>query len=124
MTRRQLVKLTADWQARLGLQEWRIAVVFGELPEMRANVDYNALKRWATITYNPAEVIGGSEDDDVRVAVTVVHELLHLMLVPLTATAERLHGHDDEGAEGVYRDALLLAEEVFVDRLAYAIVSP
>lgn len=112
MTQAKLEKITAKWQKRLLLQDWRIDVLFMPLATFKRNVVGTELpdpsQRWATVSIlDPADYpkihpkwTSKQVRDDIEF--TVVHELYHVRMFDLTHATEK---------------ELVNAEEMTVDRL-------
>lgn len=131
----ELRRLTALWQRRLGLGHFAIGVRIGDPEEgctaavLQPRPEYEE----AVITFAPWLVGRGDPGDGLivpleewdarRVEVTVVHELLHVCVKPMTRTLDLVDGHLHRDSEAILRAALEAAEERVVDRLARALVA-
>ncbi len=89
--------LCLEWQKRLGLTEWFVAVKWGKLPEGEAaNIEWNHGRLTAEMTLRRGE---GEH--------TVVHELLHL----------RLEGHSEPHPENLdYERAINVLATVLIGK--------
>lgn len=104
------------WQARLGLDRWRIEIKVSEEPiDSFATVEPSAQYENATITFSPSV-------DDAILETVVVHELLHLFTRDIDALVDdakaQLHPQASFQVEKRYEHVL----ESFVDRLSRSIV--
>jgi len=87
LTRKRAIRLTREWQARLGLRDWSIAVKVEPIKNAWGTFDALPPKRQAVIRVDGREsspsVRGWpwAQADHER---TIVHELLHLHLEQLS----------------------------------------
>ena len=92
VSQESLQALLDKWQPRLGLMHWKAQIKWGrhhEMPESTtlASVSFNQKSLRADIlVQDPNDYVGSSavfQHDDETIEHAVVHELLHLVLVPL-----------------------------------------
>lgn len=82
----QLVALCAEWQQRLGLAHWKVAVRYARMADMNEHRDGEIefvrprLEALIQILY-PLDFPPGPHVQDVEA--TLVHELLHLLWAPV-----------------------------------------
>jgi hypothetical protein len=123
VTRRQTERLFTEWQARLGLHEWRLR--FSDVDhedlddddQFDVRVRSHSHYRWANLLVTRRWRVGSTIEEATP---TVIHELLHLALRQLVAAAE-VCSPSDESAAGLHDWMVCQAEEVAVDRLSYAL---
>jgi len=131
MTREEIIALTSEWQARLGLDQWMIDVRFEEPEEETAAMECHRSSQYeqATLVVKPdlvdwakPEEWFGPELDDFFLEKSIVHELLHCHTRDIRRVEdtfeEKLHKDVYEVVEASY----VRAEEQLVDRLAVALV--
>jgi hypothetical protein len=124
MTEQDLRELVARWVARLGLERWRVDLVFD--PERPAEVGCDA-NAWRSDHYERAEIFlhpAWRQWEPDFAEATIVHELLHLHLrdveeAMLPAVAELAHPH----AVKVLRDRIEHELEQAIDVLAHRLVA-
>lgn len=127
MTERQIEKLVARWQPRLGLNEWKIEVVFEEFddPETAAEAENLSVYQVGRIRFNPqilkedSDWIGQCSPEENEV--TVVHELLHLVVHPMKRSQEQMP-IKGENIQSLCDQMFEDAEETVVDKLARTLV--
>jgi hypothetical protein len=82
------------WQKRLNLKEWSISVVVSRATELKAktvgNIHWDREKKTAVIrVLDPADYDMALEPMLKDVEFTVVHELIHLEMVPILSDLQR-----------------------------------
>ena len=82
------------WQKRLNLKEWNIAVVVSRATELKAktvgNIHWDREKKTAVIrVLDPADYDMALEPMLKDIEFTVVHELIHLEMVPILSDLQR-----------------------------------
>lgn len=85
MRRRELERLMIEWQGCLRLLDWELDLLLEadeDVPTAYGTIDYDIAERSATIRIRPRQ-----EDPEL----TLVHELLHLWVEPLTTVAEEFY---------------------------------
>lgn len=104
----------AVWQQRLNLQEWRISVMIAPASDLRpqtvGNIHWDSAGRTAVIRIlDPADYHMAWQPMLQDMEFTVVHELIHLELVPLLADLQRNEAsrRDEEFAVNHLAEALL-----------------
>jgi hypothetical protein len=105
------------WQKRLNLQEWNISVVVSRATELKAktvgNIHWDREKRTAVIrVLDPADYDMALEPMLKDIEFTVVHELIHLEMVPILSDLQRSAENrlEEEHAVNHLADALLKLE--------------
>jgi hypothetical protein len=91
VTNKDLEKLIKYWQPRLKLKDWhfeiRFAVDNGEIEEKLksgfARTHHSPMSKKARILVKPSDKISKDTLDCVDIEVTVVHEMLHMLLLPI-----------------------------------------
>ena len=119
MTRKQIEATVSEWQTRLGLDGWKIAVQYADMPgEEWAKIEPFSAYDHATLTVS----VGYMNWTPAVANVTIVHELLHLLVRDIDAVVEdarsQLHPQASVQVEKRYEHEV----EGFVDRLAARIV--
>lgn len=109
-----------DIAARLGLRDWRVHVspfaAFGDDALACSSLRDQASVSWIAVTR------AWLESDDIERTTTLVHELLHCHFQPVTRLAERLIESElGRRTEAVIKEAISIAEETSIDRLASAL---
>lgn len=113
MSNAQLQKLLVKWQKRLRLQDWDVTVNFHTKEEMCGNLGDNFYD-WANGTatirllrpQDNVETIKNNSNPEV----TLVHELLHILMVPITIKM------------GTKKGWLKIFEENTIEKMAKALV--
>ena len=82
------------WQKRLNLKEWNISVVVSRATELKAktvgNIHWDREKKTAVIrVLDPADYDMALEPMLKDIEFTVVHELIHLEMVPILSDLQR-----------------------------------
>jgi hypothetical protein len=102
------------WQKRLNLQEWNISVVVSRATELKAktvgNIHWDREKKTAVIrVLDPADYDMALEPMLKDIEFTVVHELIHLEMVPILSDLQRTAENrlEEEHAVNHMADALL-----------------
>ena len=102
------------WQKRLNLQDWTVSVVVsrdGELkPKTLGNIHWDREKKTAVIrVLDPADYRLPFEAMLHDIEFTVVHELIHLEMVPILSDLQRTDANrrEEEHAVNYMADALL-----------------
>jgi hypothetical protein len=102
------------WQKRLNLQEWNISVVVSRATELKAktlgNIHWDREKKTAVIrVLDPADYDMALEPMLKDIEFTVVHELIHLEMVPVLSDLQRTAENrvEEEHAVNHMADALL-----------------
>ena len=103
------------WQKRLNLLEWKVSVVVscaGDLkPKTLGNIHWDREKKTAVIhVLDPADYNNMPLDAMLRdIEFTVVHELIHLEMVPVLSDLQRTDANrvEEEHAVNHMADALL-----------------
>jgi hypothetical protein len=115
--RERLQSLTEALQAHLGLTDWRIRARFHPSnTEFRAQLNLDRHFHQATVYVCEAEPV---ENWDL----TVAHELLHLLLDPLSYLLKRAVGHlDSRAKQETFATEIADAEEPIMNRLAEIII--
>lgn len=131
MTEAQLGELVRLWQRRLGLEHWEIHHRIGPVEDAYAQVDHQPNYERALITFAPwllkqempPENVLQLPLTDRRREEVVVHELLHCWTRDYRAILEELiHDQVHRDVYSVLSDAVEMAEEKSIDRLASALV--
>jgi hypothetical protein len=107
------------WQKRLNLKEWNISVVVSRATELKAktvgNIHWDREKKTAVIrVLDPADYDLALEPMLKDIEFTVVHELIHLEMVPILSDLQRSAENrlEEEHAVNHLAEALLkLARE-------------
>lgn len=129
-------RLVARWAPRLGLLGYEVHVRAGDAEELggcAAQVavgvqDYREavieLAPWAIgrAPYPEGMMVERDGWTPARVEATVVHELLHIAVKPMTRTLELIDGHLHRDSASILDRAHRAAEERVVDALAVALV--
>jgi hypothetical protein len=102
------------WQKRLNLKEWNISVVVSRATELKAktvgNIHWDREKKTAVIrVLDPADYDMALEPMLKDIEFTVVHELIHLEMVPILSDLQRSAENrlEEEHAVNHLADALL-----------------
>jgi hypothetical protein len=102
------------WQQRLSLEDWKITLEVARASELKphtlGNIHWDADRKTAVIhVLDPADYRMSFPDMLKDVEFTVVHELIHLELVPVLAPLQRTDANrrDEEHAVNHMADALL-----------------
>jgi hypothetical protein len=102
------------WQKRLNLQEWDIAVVVSRASDLKprtlGNIHWDREKKTATIrVLDPADYSLPFEAMLQDVEFTLVHELIHLEIVPILSDLQRTDANrmEEEHAVNHMAEALL-----------------
>jgi hypothetical protein len=102
------------WQKRLNLREWNISVVVSRASELKAktvgNIHWDREKKTAVIrVLDPADYDMALEPMLKDIEFTVVHELIHLEMVPILSDLQRSAENrlEEEHAVNHLADALL-----------------
>lgn len=102
------------WQKRLNLQDWNISVVVSRATELKAktvgNIHWDREKKTAVIrVLDPADYDMAFEPMLKDIEFTVVHELIHLEMVPILSDLQRTAENrlEEEHAVNHMADALL-----------------
>ncbi len=105
------------WQKRLNLEDWRIAVDVARATDLKprtlGNIHWDTDKKTAVIhVLDPADYKLPFKDVLADIEFTVVHELIHLELVPVLAPLQRNEANrrEEEHAVNHMTDALLHLE--------------
>lgn len=133
-TEAELRKLIRRWAPRLGLADWRIDVIIGELEGDNAEVRQHEHEYREAVIVFPPWFVGLAEYPDGQLRprdhwapgdaeATVVHELLHLATKPIARALALMDGQIHPHTEAVLEGAVTAAEERVVDNLARALVA-
>jgi hypothetical protein len=119
MTKQKIEATVREWQTRLGLDGWKIAVQYADMPgEEWAKIEPFSSYDHASLTVS----VGYPNWTPAVANVTIVHELLHLLVRDIDAVVEdarsQLHPQASAQVEKRYEHEV----EGFVDRLAARIV--
>jgi hypothetical protein len=102
------------WQKRLNLQGWDIAVVASRATELKpktvGNIHWNREKKTAVIrVLDPADYSVPFDETLRDIEFTVVHELIHLEMVPVLSDLQRTEENrrEEEHAVNHMAEALL-----------------
>lgn len=85
MKLQQLRKISKTWQKKLGLEQWKISVVWGKPEDMNQNGE--TIYGLNVYDANNLESVIHIRKEDHDYENTVIHELLHLFLFPLESAA-------------------------------------
>lgn len=88
MTQPQLANLVRLWQRRLRLRDWKVSAEFGtaeNMPDCIGQIFPDSSEMTATLRVIDGEVIEG----------TVIHELLHLRLLPFSDGDDAEPNHEE-----------------------------
>ena len=103
MTRAELNRMCRLWQRRLRLQDWKVEVVMvseAEMPDFCGEIPLNVEEMTATLRLR----------EDANIEPTMVHELLHLRLLPFSDGDQEEPNHEDrERAINLIADCYLRA---------------
>lgn len=117
MTTHQLEKLVAEWQHRLRLDDWDIEVVAVGAD----NVDYQRNNMGLSYTYHSnhsAKILIATNRDIDDIHESVIHELLHVVFVPLRFAHQAVREQLGTEADAIALSQADNAEEVAVSALA------
>lgn len=120
MTRPQFEKALREWQRRLGLDAWDIAVEWDE----KANEDSDATT-WRSADYDRATIrldSGWAKWTDAFTHRIIVHELVHLLTRDIDEAFKLLKRHVSEAVWAVSDDVYEHEIEGLCDRLSYRLV--
>lgn len=102
------------WQKRLNLQEWNVSVVVSRTAELKpktvGNIHWDREKKIATIhVLDPADYKMPFAEVLRDIEFTVVHELIHLEMVPILSDLQRTDANrlEEEHAVNHMAEALL-----------------
>lgn len=117
MTNKNLEKLVQYWQPRLKLKDWDFTIRFtvddAEMEEVLKSgygkTNYSYMSKKASILIKPYDKIDANALSCKDIEVTVVHELLHMLFMPI----------DENKTDTPSRDAV----EHIVETTALALVS-
>jgi hypothetical protein len=125
LTEQELNDLVAEWQDRLGLQNWDIRVVWGdEAAEFWSDVADKEDKHaccWRAKSYDRAKIYFNPEHEkweQREAAVNVVHELLHCVLRDIEFVIDQFDGLLLRDVDRVITDTFQHHVEGAVERLA------
>lgn len=120
MTPKQLEALVSEWQARMGLDHWRISVeVSSEREDYFAATAPSEQYRTASIKFDP-DFAAKRPEEAVQ---TIVHELLHIAMRDVDSAVEAATAELHPAAAGQASKRYTHAVEGFVDALAVAITN-
>jgi threonyl-tRNA synthetase len=85
MKLQQIRKISKTWQKKLGLEQWKISVVWGKTEDMNQNGE--VIYGLNVYDANNLESVIHIRKEDHDYENTVIHELLHLFLFPLESAA-------------------------------------
>ena len=113
------------WQHALALDHWRFNVKIVNSKPMGhegagAAVDFDDHYDYATIEFLRQQVDDLSPEDCDRL---IVHELLHVHMRDYDAAVEYVSDQLDDAAYDVWKEALNHAQEGFIERIAFALVT-
>lgn len=104
MTNQELQRLVNKWQRRLRLADWKVTAVFADpsvMPEHMGEIPSNPSEMTALL-----RIAGDVEESEIEP--TVIHELLHLRLIPWS------DGFDDEPNHEARETGINLLAESFL----------
>lgn len=142
MTIEDLYGLVVLWQERLGLEQWRIAVILEEkvfLEDRRVFAKAQSSEYFdrTTLTFDKNIVETGEFDDCIEwdlistgavsiedyIEETVAHELLHLVLRNVTEVSDLVRDDLTPAQKHIWDGAWRRAEEELCERTAVALVA-
>lgn len=134
MTKKNFCSLLELWKSRLGLSEWRIAVVYEDCDdessymEIIRSIDYHRAKliipRWVIGEEEPPKnlLIDPKTVDENFWEESLVHELLHLIVTPMSVVIRQdIEYQLHRDVHSLLEKTMIHAEERVVDNLAVAL---
>lgn len=95
MNNKNLSKLVKYWQPRLKLKDWDFSISFADDSEIEsklktgfAQTRHSPMSKRAKILVKPTDKISKDTLECTDIEVTVVHEMLHMLLIPIDSFKE------------------------------------